>query len=216
MAEKLKVKLSKTKKNGRVNLKSTYMQRTAPKGPVNCKVCGKSISYNNQWRHKKNAHGVDGVKGNGVSRETEEKLKDANETFEEDSMSPSDAQEVLSQIEHLNEGVNNRIEYQIEKNGDGKFQCNICSKSHVSKKLIKNHILGVHAGYKWNCNKCKQGFGSPNKLKSHKIKVHADTTENLTKDANISKQMKVSCKKCSAFLHKNGLKRHMISMHAVL
>ena len=189
---------------------STEIQRTAPKAPVNCKVCGKSISHNNLKRHMLNAHGTDGVKGNGAPRETEGNLKDGTKIIEEDFMSPRDAQEVLNQIENFNEDVNNRIEYPIEKNTDGKFQCNICSKSHISKKLIKNHILGVHAGYKWNCNKCKQEFNSTNKLKSHKIKVHADTTE----DASISKQTRVSCNKCSKFFHKFGLGMHMKRKHA--
>ena len=175
-------KVEKAKKGNLMGQTKTDVPRAALKGPVDCKVCGKSISHGNLKRHMLNAHGTDCVKTNG----TEGILEGGSETIEKDFMSPDDAREVLNQIGNFNEGLDNRITYPIEKNTDGKFHCNICSRSHPSKEVIKNHILGMHAGYKWSCNKCEKELSSPTKLESHKIKFHADATE----DGSISMKRK--------------------------
>ena len=132
------------------------------------------------------------------------------------SISPGDAQEVLHQIEDL-AGEHKKDRYQIEKNSDGKFQCNICSRSHPSEKYIRNHILGVHAGHKWGCNKCGDEFRSPLRLKSHNIKVHKTRKNSEDKEGfsgRNPKAEKVTCEKCPQELHPNAVRRHMKTKHA--
>ena len=87
---------------------------TAQKGPVDCKVCGKSISHNqNLKRHMLKRHGNNTVKEIGALAQIGGGI--GTETSEDELMSPSDAQRVLNQIEHLNRGVNNSMSL-IEKN----------------------------------------------------------------------------------------------------
>ena len=187
---------------------------TAQKGPVDCKVCGKSISHQNLKRHMLKRHENNTVKKIGALAQIEGGI--GTETSEDGLMSPSDAQRVLNQIEHLNRGVNNSMSL-IEKNEYGRFQCNICSKNHTSKKIINDHILGAHAGYRWNCNKCKEEFRSAFKLKRHEVKVHADVPGNPGEVGRISRQInKVSCKNCSKILRKSSLWMHMKRKHSPL
>ena len=161
-------------------------------------------------------HGINAVKEIGALAQIDGNLQGGIGTSEDDFMSPSDAQRVLNQIEHLNLGVNNSMAL-IEKNQNGRYQCNICSKNHTSKKIINDHILGVHAGYRWNCNKCKEEFRSAFKLKRHEVKVHADVPGNPVEVGRISRQIKVSCKNCSKlFSHKSSLWQHMKRKHSQL
>ena len=131
------------------------------------------------------------------------------------SISPGDAQEVLHQIEDL-AGEHKKDRYQIEKNSDGKFQCNICSRSHPSEKYIRNHILGVHAGHKWGCNKCGDEFRSPLRLKSHNIKVHKTRKNSEDKEgfsegrkSHLRKVPARIASKCCSEAHENETRRQM-------
>ena len=195
--------------NNSTNSASASKNRKSPsKKGINCKVCGRYISHkNNLYSHMRTHQ----KKVASSDSETNGKTKGPK-----GSISPGDAQEVLQQIEDL-AGEHKKDRYQIEKNSDGKFQCNICSRSHPSEKYIRNHILGVHAGHKWGCNKCGDEFRSPLRLKSHNIKVHK-TRKNSEDKEGFSERSpmaeKVTCKKCPQKLHPNAVRRHMKTKHA--
>ena len=199
--------------NNSTNSASASTNRKSPseKG-ICCKVCGKYISHKNNLYSHMRTHQKKMASSGCEANET-----NGNAKGSKGSISPGDAQEVLHQIKGLAE-QHKKDRYQIEKNSDGKFQCNICSRSHPSEKYIKNHILGVHAGHKWGCNKCGDEFSSPLRLKSHNIKIHKTRKNSKDKEGlceSNPKAEKVTCKKCPQELHPNAVRRHMKTKHSV-
>ena len=93
----------------------------------------------------------------------------------------------------------------IRKDLDGKYECNKCEHKHISKKILKFHIMNKHEGVTWDCKVCSHKASSPYKLKTHiKMKHNACRTE-ATSLKEISKKT-IKVKKIQQLLNGIGQK----------
>ena len=98
---------------------------------------------------------------------------------------------------------NNHVKMIHENKTEGKFLCELCEKSYMSKTALKYHIDVSHATERQKevCPTCNLGFGHKISLARH-MKIHAETPE-LHK-----------CKHCDKdFYRKDKLKKHLRIVH---
>ena len=77
----------------------------------------------------------------------------------------------------------------LEKSSEGHYKCNQCSVKHRSSVYVRNHIRGMHEGYKWKCDECGKEFSSPYTMNTHKTKRHNKLQPSVSKETK-TKQRK--------------------------
>ena len=86
------------------------------------------------------------------------------------------------------------------------LHCEQCDIVFTTKDDYKRHNF-VHHGNKFSCRRCGDVFETLVELESHRLTVHGKGNQHR------SKSELWPCQKCGKFFRKEGLKKHMLTVH---
>lgn len=140
-----------------------------------CEICDRGFSkHSHLMRHM--------VTHNKTKQETQSpttKIKGKKEFSDDDSTKDDDydpgmdTEGLQSDIDFLEQGNDDHIDYKAAKTADGRYACSYCEKTLVDAKGLKLHVR-LHTGFNLKrCPICDRGFTKQNQLKRH-LETHKE------------------------------------------